>query len=134
MVALQCTVPNAHSLYLTLDLWEVVFTSHEGQVKGGRWLLLLFFFFFAAQSIWLAFKAGGHKCHTLSLLGALTNKSSTTAHTHKSTDVVNFALICSVSLPLFDSLKETKLKARCVSCQQSGSYTALPPCLRCCLV
>lgn len=44
------------------------------------------FIFFTAQSIWLAFKAGGHKCHTtLSLLGALINKSSTTAHTKAQT-------------------------------------------------
>lgn len=77
-VVLQCTVPNVQSLYLIRDLWEVVFISHEGQVKRGRWLLF-FFFFLAAQSIWLAFKAGGHKCHTWSLLGVLINKSSTTA-------------------------------------------------------
>lgn len=71
------------SLYLTLELREVEFTkpSHEGQVKRGRWLRLFFLFFLTAQSIWLAFKAGGHKCHTtLSLLEALIHKSSTTAH------------------------------------------------------
>lgn len=42
-VVLQCTVPNVQSLYLIRDLWEVVFISHEGQVKRGRWLLFFFF-------------------------------------------------------------------------------------------
>lgn len=71
------SVPDTGSLggYIHIP-WRA---GEERQVASSS------FFFFAAQSIWLAFKAGGHKCHTLSLLGALINKSSTTAHTKAQT-------------------------------------------------
>lgn len=107
---------TVQSLYLTLDLWGFVFTSHEEQVKRGR--CSLFFFFFAAQSIWLAFKAGGHKCHTLSLLGALINKSSTTAqavHTQRTWIWLLSAVRVSPCLIL---------GARCAYCQRWGSHTS----------
>lgn len=91
--------------------------------------MAFFLFFFTAQSIWLAFKAGGHKCHTtLSLLGALINKSSTTAHTK--TQTMGIWLLSGAR---GSRVKEMKLEVWWVYCQRSGSYPALCY-LRCYLV